>query len=107
MPRFYSGAACDIPETDEIPTLPPIPEFVCQQPTETFTGQADINNTNNDSTSKTTVASQMSTPKRIPPQNYMVATEYPPGNQTGKEPVSFLKLLHRYPKFRKACNEYP
>ena len=36
-PRLHSGAACDRPETNEIPKLPPIAEVVWQQPTETIT----------------------------------------------------------------------
>ena len=32
----------------------------------------------------------MSPPKATQPQNHVVATEQPPGNQTGNEPVSFL-----------------
>ena len=37
-----------------------------------------------------TVSSQTSLPKAIQPQNYVVTTEQPPGNQTGDEPVPFL-----------------
>ena len=62
--RLHSGAACDRPDTNEIPILPPIPEVVWQQPMETITDQVNLINTNNDSiiydtqeTSKTTVAS--------------------------------------------------
>ena len=33
----------------------------------------------------TNVLSQTSPPKRIQPQNHVIATEQPPGNQTGKE----------------------
>ena len=36
------------------------------------------------------VSSQTSPPKGTQPQNYVAATEHPPGNQTGKEPVPFL-----------------
>ena len=39
--------------------------------------------------SKTTVASQTSLPKGTQSKNYVVATEQPPGNQTGNEPVPF------------------
>ena len=38
----------------------------------------------------TTVASQTSPRKGIQPQNYVIATEQTPGNQTRKEPVPFL-----------------
>ena len=48
-PRLHSGAASDRLETNEIPKLPPTPEVVWQQPTETITDQAKLNNTNNDS----------------------------------------------------------
>ena len=65
MPRFHSGAARDRPETNEIPKLLPIPEVVWQQPTETITDQANINNTNNDSTSKTTVQAKRRYPREL------------------------------------------
>ena len=57
---------------------------------ETITDQDNLNNTQNDSTLKTNVASQTSPPKRTQPQNHVIATEQPPGNQTGNEPVLFL-----------------
>ena len=41
-------------------------------------------------TSKTTVARQTSPPKGTQLQNYVVATEQPPENQTGNDPVPFL-----------------
>ena len=50
-----------------------------------------MNDTNNDSTLKTNVASQTLPPKGTQPQSHVVATEHPSGNQTGNEPVSFLK----------------
>ena len=89
-PRLHSGAACERPETNEISKLPPITEVVGQQPTEIVTDQDNLNNTNNDSTLKTKVANQTSPPKGTQPQSHMVATENPPGNQTGNKPVSFL-----------------
>ena len=96
-PPLHSVAACDIPETTELPELPPIPEVVWQQPSETSINQCSQNDTNNNSTtystqetSKTTVASQTSPPKGTQPQNDVVATEQPPENQTGNEPVPFL-----------------
>ena len=89
-PRLHSGAACDRPEINETPKLPPIPEVVWQQPTETITNQVNLNKSTNDSTSKTTVASQTSPLKGTDPQNYVVATEQLSGNQTGNERVSFL-----------------
>ena len=61
--RLHSRAAIDRPETTEKQKLPPIPEVVWQQPTETKTDRANINKINNHSTSKTTVASQTSPPK--------------------------------------------
>ena len=48
-------------------------------------------------TSKTTVASQTSPPKGIQPQNYVVVTEQPPGNQTSNEPVPFLNCPKKCP----------
>ena len=90
MPRLHSGVACDRPETNEISKLPPIPEVVWQQPTEIVTDQDKINITNNDSTLKTNVARQTSPPKGTQPQSHVVATEQPPGNQTGNESVSFF-----------------
>ena len=52
--------------------------------------QCNLNNTDNDSTiyytqesSKTTVASQTLPPKGTQPQNYVVATQHPQGNQQG------------------------
>ena len=88
--RLHSGAAWDRPETNEISRLPPIREVVWQQPKQTITDQDNMNNTNNDSTLKTNVANQTSPPKGAEPQSHVVATEQPPGNQTGNEPASFL-----------------
>ena len=65
MPRLHFGAAIDRPETYEIPKLLPLPEVVWQQPTEILTDQTILNITNNDSTSKRTVASQTSPPKKL------------------------------------------
>ena len=90
MPRLHSGAACDRPETNEISKLPPIPEVVWQQLTEIVTNHDNLNNTNNDSTLKTNVASQTSPPKATQPQSHVVATEHPPKSQTRNEPVPFL-----------------
>ena len=71
---------------------------------ETITDQVDINNTNKYSIlydtqeiSKTTVASQLSPPKRTQPQNYVVTTEHRPVNQTGNEPIPFLKCSKNCP----------
>ena len=96
-PHLHTVAACDRPQTTEIPKLPPNPEVVWQQPLDKSTNQCTLNNTNEDSTkhytqetSKMTVASQTSPPKGTQPQNYVVASEHPPVNQTGNEPVSFL-----------------
>ena len=90
MPRLYSGTARDRPETNRISKLPPIPEVVWQQPTESVTNKDNLNNTTNDSTLKTNVASQTSPPKRTQQQNHADATEQPSESQTGSEPVSFL-----------------
>ena len=57
---------------------------------DTVTDHDNLNNTHNDSTLKTNVASQKSPPKRTQPQSHLVATEHPPGNQTGNELESFL-----------------
>ena len=57
---------------------------------EILTDQDNLNNTNKDSTVKTSVASQTSPPKGTQPQNHVVATEQSPGNRTGNEPVRFL-----------------
>ena len=89
-PRLHSGAASDRLETTEIPKFPPLPEVVWQQLTEIITNQVDLININNDSNSKTTVAGQTSPPKGTQPQNYVVTTEHPPGNQTGNKPVQIL-----------------
>ena len=74
-------------ETNAISKLPPFPEVVWQQPTEIVTNQDNLNNANNDPTLKTNVASQTSLPKGTQPQNHVVATEQPSGNQTRNEPV--------------------
>ena len=94
--RLHSGVACDRPETIEIPKFPPTPKVVRRQSSKTSTNQCNLNITNNDSTThytqetpKATVASQTSPPKRTQSQNYVVATEHPPGSQTGNEPVPF------------------
>ena len=44
-----------------------------------------------------TVASQTSSPKGTQPQNYVVATEQPPGNQTRNEPVPFINCSEKRP----------
>ena len=89
MPRLHSGPACDRPETIEKSKLPPLPEVVWQQPTENVINQDNLNNTTNDPTLKTNVASQTSPPKGSQPQNYVDTTEQSSG-KTGNEPVPFL-----------------
>ena len=61
--------------------FPRLPEIVRNQDT--------LNNTHNDSTSKTNVARQTPPPKGTQPQNHVIATEQPSGNQTGNELVPF------------------
>ena len=61
-----------------------------QQPTEILSNQDNLNNTNNDSTLKTNIASQTSPQKGIQPQNHVATAEQPSGNQTGNKPVPFL-----------------
>ena len=90
MPPLHSGTACDRPETNEISKLPPILKVVWQQPTEIVTDQDNLNNTHIDLIFKTNVASQTSPSKGAQPQNRVVATEQPSGNQTGNELVPFL-----------------
>ena len=75
-----------------------------QQPSETSTNQCELIKTNNDSTiyytqekSKTTVASPTLPPKGPQPENYVVTTQHPPGNQTGNEPVPFLNCSKNRP----------
>ena len=75
----------------------PITAVVWQQPTETITDQANIININNDSASKTTVASQTPPPKGTQPQNYVLPTEQPSGNQTGFETVPLLNCSKNCP----------
>ena len=95
MPRLHYGAACDRPET-KISKLPPIPEVVWQQPMENVTNQDNLNNTTNDLTLKTNVASQTSPPKGTQPQNHVDTTEQPSENQTGNERVLFLDCSKNY-----------
>ena len=71
MPRLHSGALSDRPEINQISKLPPNPEVVWQQPTENVTKQDNLNNTTNDSTLKTNVASQTSPPKGRQPQDHV------------------------------------
>ena len=89
MPRLHSGPACDRLETNEKSKLPPIPEVVWQQTTENVINQDNINNTTNDPTLKTNVASQTSPPKGTQPQNHVDTTDQSSG-ETGNEPVPFL-----------------
>ena len=89
MPRLHSGPACDRPGTNEKSKLPPIPEFVWQQPSENDTNQDNLNNITNNSNLKTNVASQTSPPKGTQPQNQVDTTEQSSG-KTGNEPVPFL-----------------
>ena len=103
-PHLHSVAACDRPETIEIPKLLQIPEVVWQQPSETSIEKSNLDNTNNDftiqftqATSKTTVANQMSPPKGTQPQNYVVAKEHLPGNQTGNKPGPLLNCSKNRP----------
>ena len=42
----------------------------------------------------TNVARQTSPPKRTQPQNYVITTEQPPGNQARNEPVPFLSYTN-------------
>ena len=96
-PRSHSVVASDRPEQSETSKFPPIPECVAATLGDIYKSIQLINNTNNESksqhtqeTQKTTVASQTSPPKGIQPENYVAATEQPPGNQTGNKPVPFL-----------------
>ena len=57
---------------------------------ENGTNQDNLDNTNNDSTLKTNVASQTLPLKGTQLQKHVDATEHPPGNQTGIELVPFL-----------------
>ena len=95
VPRLHSGAARDRPET-KISKLPPFPEVVWQQPTENVTNQDNLNDTTNDSTLKTNIASQTSPPKGTKPQNHVNTTEQSSGNKTGNEPVLFLDCSKNY-----------
>ena len=67
----------------------PIPEVVWQQPTENDTNRDNLNSTTIDSTLKTNVASQTSSPKGTQPQNHVDTTKQSSG-KTGNEPVPFL-----------------
>ena len=96
-PRLHSSAASDRPETNELPKLPPIPEVVWQQPTETITDQDNLNFTNNDWTSKTTGLNQTSPPKGTRLQNYVATPEHHLGNPTGNQPVPFLNCSKNCP----------
>ena len=103
-PCLYPGTACDRRDTTERLKLLPIPKVVWQQPPETITNQCYLSNNKNDSTkyctqetSKTTVTSQSLQLKGIEPQNYLIATDYPPGNQTGNKPVSFVNCSKNNP----------
>ena len=89
MPRLHSGPAYDRPDTNEKSKLAPIPEVAWQQHTENDTNQDNLNNTTNDSTLKTNVASQTSPPKGTQPQNQVDTTEQSSA-KTGNEPVPFL-----------------
>ena len=89
MPRLHSGPACVRPEASEKSKLPTIPEVVWQQPTENVINQDNLNNTTNDPTLKTNVASQTSPPKRTQPQNHVDTMEQSSG-KTGNKPVPFL-----------------
>ena len=95
--RFHSAPACDRPETNGISKLPPIPEVIWQQLTETITDQINLKKSNIDSTSKTTGAMQTSPLKRTQPQNYVVPTEHFSGKQTGNEPVPSLNCSKNRP----------
>ena len=103
-PHLHSGVACDRLDTTKTPKLPTVTEVVLQEHPETLTDQYTLDNTTNDSTiqhtqgtSETTVASQTSPPKGTQSQNYVGATEHPPGNQTGNEPVPFLNCSKNRP----------
>ena len=103
MPRLHSGPACERPETKEKSKLPQTPEVVWQQPTANDTNQDNINNTTNDTTLKTNVASQTSPPKVTQPQNHVDATE----PSSGFVPWLPQKFFYQYPKHRTARGDYP
>ena len=76
MQRLHSGAACDRPETTEIPKHPQIPEVVWQQPPETSTNQCYLKITNKgcnilylgdfkDESSKQNVATQRNSTNKL------------------------------------------
>ena len=97
MPCVHPGAASDRPVTTKTAQLPPIPEVVWQQPTETSLNQYNLHIINNHPTIQTAqdtqqltdahvfnAASQTSPHKGIQPQNHIIATEQPPGIKQGK-----------------------
>ena len=103
-PRLHSRAACNRLESTKVAKIPPIHEVVWQQPPETSINQQSLNNIYNDSTIQcteetqlTNVSSWTSPSKRIQPQNHVIATEKPPGNQTGNEPVPFFSCSNSCP----------
>ena len=89
MPRLYSGAATDRPETTHL-KLPPIPEVVWQQPQEThvhnnhktLTNETHQNTQTPESKQRSDVESQTSPIKETSPQVSVSAPEPLLGNQT-------------------------
>ena len=89
MPRLHSGASIDRPETTHL-KLPPIPEFVWQQPQETHvsniyqtvTNEFHENTHRPDIKQRRDVESQTSPIKKTSPQVSVSSTEPLLGNQT-------------------------
>ena len=89
MPRLHSGAATDRPEITNL-TLPPIPEFVWQQPQEnhvtnvhrTLTEETHKNTHKRESKQRTDAESQTSSMKKTSTQVSVSSTETFLGNQT-------------------------
>ena len=89
MPRLYSGAATDRPETTHL-TLPPIPEVVWQQPKETqvtnihktLTNEIRTNTPMPESKQRSDVETPTSPMKETSSQISVSSTEPLPGNQT-------------------------
>ena len=109
-PRLHFRYASDRLETTRTAKLSPIPEVVWQQPPKTSINQFNSNGIEIDSTKQTAqvtqrlivshvsdVASQTSPRKRNHPQNHVITTEHPNGNQTGNKPVLILSCSNSCP----------
>ena len=102
-PLLHSGAAYDRSETTKTPKFHQFPRLSGsnpRRPLQIKTAEIILLMTRQNKILRkfqTRLASQTSPPKGTQLLNYVVATEQPPRNQTGNEPVPFLNCSNNRP----------